>query len=98
MFYSRLLFEVYPTTSFHLLTRLYYFLQLDNSLTVHFVGAFLAFVLGAVYAWLQVYLSYKLLNQHCTKAMFALRAVGSATTTIGLINSILFIRIISHQR
>jgi len=61
--------------------------QMDNLLIAHYIGAMLAFVLGAVYAWLQVFISYKLLMFMCTRPMFYLRFVASSFVTIFLLGT-----------
>lgn len=62
---------------------------MDNVLLVHFIGAGLAFLLGAVYSWLQCFISYHLLQLTCSRPMFWFRVVLATITTIFLVGSIL---------
>ncbi|KAF6018514.1 hypothetical protein EB796_023189 [Bugula neritina] len=62
--------------------------QMDNLLIAHYIGAGLAFVLGTVYSWMQVYLSYSLLVYMCSRAMFYFRIVCSFITTLFLIGTL----------
>ena len=68
-------------------------LQQDNILVVHLIGAALAFLGGAIYAWLQCYLSYKLLNSMCSKLLLCFRIFCSLLVTVFLIGSILLPRL-----
>ncbi|XP_067937733.1 DNA damage-regulated autophagy modulator protein 2-like isoform X2 [Watersipora subatra] len=62
--------------------------QMDSVLLVHFVGAGFAFILGSVYSWLQVYISFKLLMFNCSRPIFFVRIICSLIVTIFLIGTV----------
>lgn len=65
-------------------------LQQENLLYPHMVGALMAFVLGSVYGWLQVYFSFYLLNQCTSRPVSYLRLVLATIITLFLLGSILY--------
>ena len=80
---------------FHLFLKisLPFVLQLDNVKYVHYLGAGLAFGMGTIFTWLQVYLSYRMIKIHCTHrtgTMFCSRLVIALTATIAVVGSIIF--------
>jgi len=57
--------------------------QNDAVPVVHYVGAFLVFGLGAIYNWLQTYMSFKIYHANLT------RHVGSITICLRILLSVL---------
>lgn len=64
--------------------------QWTEALKPHMIGAFMAFILGTVYCWLQSYLSYLTVGQTTTNLIFIVRLFLSACCTVSFIMTFAF--------
>ncbi|XP_077115657.1 modulator of macroautophagy TMEM150B [Ranitomeya variabilis] len=64
--------------------------QQSSQLETHLIGAFLAFVIGIVYFWLQTYLTYRVKPRHGGKWIGPLRFILTLLATVSIILMIVF--------
>ncbi|XP_073427218.1 modulator of macroautophagy TMEM150B isoform X4 [Dendrobates tinctorius] len=64
--------------------------QQSSQLETHLIGAFLAFVIGIVYFWVQTYLTYRVKPRHGGKWIGPLRFILTLLATVSIILMIIF--------